>query len=490
LDRRVGGSGSSGGLADAAAARQPTGLPAVGNGQSGENESLAIRRREEFLVARKHVRCVAILLGACWLLSFAGRAHAARPEKLMRVTIENEGHGVAPLLCLGADVVNPGGHSRQFSEVPKQMTFDCLPGATVFFERKTEDSTSGAIVTLLPEDDGKVVHLRFTKQACYRNGVPCWLEFSDDKKGEDFAKKLEMLKEAKKAEKMACLTVSLNVGAGGASLLPVLQKLKGSGAGLFLETLPDDKSLPDKSFQKLCRAIAEVEPRLLDVDSRGFVALGNGVSKVETLMLGVQPADAAPDLSKLTRLRHLLLVAEKGKGTLDLTPLEKLTQLKALNVVVTERDCRNIKAIGKLANLQFLTMVCRPLGHPSMFRNLRNLRYLIADFSPDVDFSFTERMPELQTFCIGNIEEKHNLKPLEKLPHLRYLALSNGNEKKFEPKHFGNVKEFEKARPDVEVVPYQGICLGSLWLILAVAAAAVAAWLIRRRGRQRLACQR
>jgi hypothetical protein len=442
------------------------------------------------MTRRSIVRLTVLLATGC-LLSLAGNAHAAKPEKLMRVTVEGNGHNLVPLVCLGADIVNSGGHSRLLSEVPKRITFDCLPGAAVSFEQRTEDATPGGTIMVLPEDDGKVIQLRFTQHGCYRNGVPCLLQFSKEKGDKGFAKKLEALKAAKKAGKAAGLTLSLNVAVGGAALLPVLQELKGTGAGLCLGALPDEKIQPGKVLQKLCRAIGEVEPKLLEIDSRGFAALKDRVPNVGTLMLSIGPGDGIPDLSKFARLRQLLLVVEKGKGSFDLKPLAKLTQLTALTLIVAERRCENPGAIGELANLQFLTIMGDSALDRSILGHLPNLRYLVTILPPDEDFSFVEKTPALQTLCIGYIDEQRSLKPLEKLKHLRYLALGNGNEKEFRAKSFKNVKEFQKARPDVEVVPYQGICLGSCWLILAAAAAAAAACMIRRRrGGKRLAWQR
>jgi len=373
------------------------------------------------------------------------------------------------------------------------MTFECLPGATVWLTERGDNSKDGGILTISPEDDGKTLHLRYGEHACYKNDALCTLDFTDAKNAKDIAKQLDILKQAKKDKKLDGLTVILDFNA---SILPVLQELKGSGAGVAVDTIPDRKDLPDAVLQKLCRAIEGVEPRLLEVDTRGFDLMKNRLSNVESLIVGTDSPSGGgiPDLSKLTRLRYLTLLVEKGTAAVDLKPLEELTQLKVLTVFSMDRECKNADAIGSLAELRFLTMLSKSPCDPSVVKRLSNLRYLAAPFPADVDFSFAEKMPDLQTLCIMNVGEKHNLKPLEKLPHLRCLALSQepvGDGKKpFEAKNFKNVKEFEKARPDVDVVEYSGICLGSFWLLPLAAAAAVAAWLIRRRRvANRLACQ-
>jgi len=230
------------------------------------------------------------------------------------------------------------------------------------------------------------------------------------------------------------------------------------------------------------------------IDSPGFDLLKGRLSKVESLFLimDVRAGNAVPDLSKLANLRHLVLFVadDKGPGVIDVKPLAKLTQLKALTVFAD--GCKNAGAIGSLVNLQFLTMAWKSPGDLSILKRLPNLRYLAAQFPADADFSFVEKTPNLQTLSIMNMDETQNLKPLEKLRRLRCLAVSRENNAKvFRIEDFKNVAEFQKARPDVEVVECQGMCLGSFWLLPLAAAAAVVAWLIRRRWvGNRLACQR
>lgn len=222
----------------------------------------------------------------------------------------------------------------------------------------------------------------------------------------------------------------------------------------------------------------------MTIDARGFDLLKDRLSKLDSLSLNLGSPNAAnvPDLSKLTNLRHLSLADESGR--FDLKPLEKLTQLKALTIYA--KECKNAGAIGSLVKLEFLSILFRSPDGLSMLKSLPDLRYLAAAFPADTDFSFAEKMPRLQTLGILEVGEKHNLKPLEKLSHLRCLALSQylelgkGNTSSFEAGDFKNVKEFEKARPDVDVVSYRGLCLGSFWLLPLAAAAAAAAWLIRR----------
>ncbi len=227
------------------------------------------------------------------------------------------------------------------------------------------------------------------------------------------------------------------------------------------------------------------------IDFKDLALLDRCLSKIEGLSLMMEsPPQVIPDLSKFTALRGLTLA--NVRGHIDLKPLEKLTRLEALTVF--SEGCENAGAIGSLARLKFLVMPSKSADDLSYLK-LPELQYLAAEFPVDADFSFVEKMPNLQTLCMWSTSEKQNLKPLEKLPKLRCLALSQDRRRDqpqpFVAKDFKNVKEFQKARPDVEVVGYRGMCLGSIWLLALAAAAAVVAWLIRRKqAGNRLAYQR
>ena len=96
------------------------------------------------------------------------------------------------------------------------------------------------------------------------------------------------------------------------------------------------------------------------------------LSKLESLTLieNGPSGDAIPDLSKLTKLRHLLLVAEKSSGAIDVKPLEKLTQLKALTIFAPEQECKNANAVGSLGELEFLTLMFKSPCDPRLFNDV------------------------------------------------------------------------------------------------------------------------
>jgi hypothetical protein len=447
---------------------------------------------------RRCVLCLAVLLGACCFLALAGKSNGAEPEKLISVSLESgkKAFTVMPLYCLGVDIVNPNQRCKDVGGGKKQMSFDCLPGAMVWLEDPKDASTeseskskSEAFLTILPQDAGKTLHLRFDGCVCYKNDVPCSIAFPRNRTAEQTQTRLDLLRGAKKNNQLEGLTVSVY---GDDASLPVLNELKGTGVGLMLDA-PSDKKIMAISKQ-VARAAVEVKPKRLTTDNGTLALLDGDLSTVESLLLVCEASkEVVPDLSRLTSLRHLLLAAGAEVKTIDATHLSKLVNLTTLTVFADE--CKNVEAIGSLKDLQFLVVCSKSPGDLSFVKRLSKLRYLAAAFPIGTDFSFVEKMPDLQTLCILDVKEKHNLRPLEKASRLRCLALSGEDiasaDEKFVQKDYKNVKELQKARPDVEVVEYQGICLGSFWMLVLAAMAAVAAWVVRRcRRGNRLACQR
>jgi hypothetical protein len=430
-------------------------------------------------------------------LALAGKSDGAEPEKLINVSVEGEKKAftVIPLNCLGVDVVNPNQHGKDIGGGKKRMSFDCLPGATLWLEgpkdaSRESDPTSEAVVTILPQDAGKTLQLRVDDCVCYKNDVPCTIRFPRDRTAKETQARLQLLRRAKKNNQLEGLTVSVY---GDDACLPILNELKGTGVGLMLDTPSEKKKLIAVSKQ-VARAVVEVKPRQLTTDIGTLALLDGDLSMVESLLLAyLESKQVAPDLARFTGLRRLLLIPGEDVKTIDAGPLGKLTKLTVLTLFAD--DCKNVEKLDTLRELQFLVVCSKSQGGLSFVKHLSKLQYLAAAFPVDTDFSIVEKLPDLQTLCILNISEKHNLKPLEKASHLRCLALSRegvaDGDKEFVPKSYKNVKEFQKARPDVEVAEYQGMCLGSLWMLVLAALAAITAWLIRWRLRgNRLAYQR
>ena len=60
--------------------------------------------------------------------------------------------------------MNLTGHGKHPQEGEKRITFDCLPGAMVFVISKDAKPDTPSLVTLVREDDGKTLKLRFQKR--------------------------------------------------------------------------------------------------------------------------------------------------------------------------------------------------------------------------------------------------------------------------------------------------------------------------------------
>ena len=443
-------------------------------------------------MTRKSVVCLAVLLAAGCLPCFADKTDAPRQGKLIRVMLRCDEKCLnAPFDSIAADLVTLD-RRKDMKKGETRMVFNGLPRATVSLLREGPKDDAPIVVTLLPEDDGKTIHLTVKNEVCYKDDIPCTIRFPATMTPKERAKQLDALKKAKKDKHTDGLTVALQLDDSSVS---VLKELKGSRAGLFLGRIAGKNRLPAALADELTRTIGEVEPRQVTIDVGGLALLDHCFSKIEGLSLMMEsPPDVIPDLSKFTALRGLTLV--NVRGHIDLKPLEKLPRLEALTVF--DEGCENVGAIASLARLKFLVMPLKSAGDLSYLK-LPKLQYLAAEFPDDTDFSFAKKMPDLQTLCIWNASDKLNLKPLEKLPKLRCLAFTKSrkigmDEAKtsaaMDYKNYQNVKEFQKARPDVEVVAYRGMCLGSIWMLVLATAAAVAAWLIRRRqAGNRLACQ-
>jgi hypothetical protein len=401
------------------------------------------------------------------------------PEKLMEVVLKCDQEFVAiPLNSFGVDVVNLNGKGTTAHRGVKLMTFACLPGGLVDLEIAKRDP----FLLLDPEDDGKILQLKFDGPVLYKNDCPCYVTFEEASSSNDKTTSACMgaIVLAKKQGRTKGLLV--HISPGDASL-PAIRALRGSGAGIFMNP---SQSVVSKEF---VQSLGDVEPRLLALDGRIFAELKDRLVNLESLIL-VDSGETLPDLSPLKNLHHLWLItsdksSDKGKAVIDLKGLENAKQLKSLSIVSPK--VKNSDSINSLSELQFLFVASTEPESPelpSTLENLRNLRYLGGVFPKNTDFSFAEQTPHLQTLCILEASEQTSFKPLEKLKSLRCLALtfSNGSQANAgDVSTFQNAQDFMKARPDVDVVPYQGICLGSLWLLPLTGIAAIAAGQIRHR---------
>jgi hypothetical protein len=452
-------------------------------------------------MTRNRSSYAALLLGAiCFLGCDANATPVKQPEKLLRVTLycDKGTFSVMPLWCLGADVVNLGGRSVDaVNGKVHRLTLQCLSGAVVGIV--SEEGRRICYLVVTSEDDGKMIRLRFDQDILYKDEVPCWIDMADAMdpgKGKDH-KSLEERK-AKCLEALGTMKNTLpgqgcGVGIGFSdSFIPVLRELKGSGVGIAFCGDVNDKTRKVISKEFL-RAVGEAKARQLMMDCRGLADLRGDLPAVESLLLAVPPGESLPDLSGLTNLRHLYVISFGPGCQIDAKALEHLVRLRSLTLLAT--NIHNIDAIGLLSEVQFLVVLTdldsrrekvSLQGDLSFLNRLGCVQYLAAGFPTDAGFEFAEHMPYLQTLCILNLDKSHDLTRLVKLPHLRCLALED-DPKNTSPEKIRQVRlhleQFQKARPDVEVVQYKGMCLGSFWLLPLTVVAGIVAWVFRRRGR-------
>jgi hypothetical protein len=440
----------------------------------------------------RYFAIAATVLGVLCFFALANTTTAAEADRLLKVTIECDEEFVAvPFECLGVDIVNANGRGKNAEAGTKRMTIECLPNAVLWvcIEDSKNKSKPETIVRLGPEDDGQTVRLRFEDYVAFRNDVPCTIQCVKEQTAAQRDRLLGLVKSAVQGNKAGGLTLSFPVDDSG---LPIVEQLKGSGVGIVLDIPADAKK--KTISKKVLRGVAEAKPKFLALDCETLAMIDGPLSSVECLQLDMDESSkgVTPDLSAFAQLQYLFLGAKKEVNVANVKLLAKLPHLKGLTVIADR--CTHADAIGSLTGLQFFTLWCEPPDRTPSFDKLTKLRYLAAAFPVTADFSFVEKTPDLRTLCILGVEPKHNLTPLEKATQLRCLALATSDKKgKKKPdfREFSNVKEFQKARPDVEVVEYWGICLGSIWMLGLAALAAVAAWVVRRcRRGNRLACQR
>jgi hypothetical protein len=176
------------------------------------------------------------------------------------------------------------------------------------------------------------------------------------------------------------------------------------------------------------------------------------------------------------KLRHFALF-----GMADLKEMPKeLKNLKSFNLCAVPA-VEHLKLLDRMPRLQMLMIgPSNNLIKTLPVEKLPHLQFLAAPFDKKADFSFVEKMPHLRTLAITNMTSEHDLAPLAKCSQLKCLALqpAGSKEKVFQSE---TVKKLEKDRPDLSIVQGEGLCLGSFWLVPMVIVAGMLVWLLRRR---------
>ncbi len=427
------------------------------------------------------------------------------PEELISVSIRGDGAKLTldPGQSIGCDIVNHGGKSSD-GDLATQVEIECLPGA-VLAVAVGSGVGSGGLISLESRDDGKSVLLRADGPVIYRNNVPSffclsvkseWTEKNHAKELREYEAALRrakdglsrVIRDARAAMESEQLPPPLGFVVGCSDeWLPWLKRLAGTGADIYFIPLGGEYRQHRAGVSdEFIDAFLEVRSRRAMLDCAAIRQFGHRLTRLEGLGLYIPPGDSIPDLKHLTNLRELVILSGDSKEDetshqVRLDPLTKLANLKALTI--SAAHCERVSGLGNLDRLQFLTIVSNEPPTLEGVEKLQRLMYLAAKFPLNTDFRFTHKMPYLRTLSIANLDAQHDIRPLTQLPNLRWLATDRVEEKAGQ---LSNMAAFRSARLDVEIIEYDpGMCLGSGWLILLVAGAALGAWWIRFRFRGR-----
>ncbi len=424
----------------------------------------------------------------------AGKDPGIIPEPLMNVTLEcDEGWlmHVLPLASVGVDIVNFRGKSPDDGPLLQRIRLEYLPGAVVclrFDEREGVPSQpwlSEAFLSLTARDNGKTIRLRPAGAVIYKDNAVAWVNFetaawggtgdpkiAEARQQESRQKNQRTLEQLQRLLQDKQIPPTCNAGIGlDAEALAVFDHFPGSEMGLFL--LQSDLDVQS--------AIRAVQPKKLAIVSTSLAELTNDLGKIETLLIVIDKESSVAALPPMPMLRHLVLV-NGADSEVDLKCLSAVPELQALTLYGNHFE--NISSVGLLKQLRFLTnMTGVPVDHAELAR-LTNLQYLYSTFPAGSDMSFVNSMPFLQTLALSGPVTKLDLTPLKFRRKLKCVALDPQNAQFDQAVLSANVKSLRNSRPDIRIVPYEGVCLGSGWLIPVAVGAALAAWLVRLRWRR------
>lgn len=460
------------------------------------------------------------------------------PEPMLQVTLECEPGwqmGLIPMACVGVDAVNAGGTSADSRSKFTSISIECLPGAfltlnmeqtaTTWRELRKEREQAFVVLPILAEDDRKRFVLKRTASGLFVNDRKAVASFARMTDGER-----EQWIEAyllggpnrpahdaeavfgKRPDKSGLRLVS--VGQSDQHL-DLLRCLEGTGVGILLGSAKEDRlGEPLAPSPEFVLAVAKVQPRLLACDAEDVAVFADSADTVETLVISLQRIGQFPDLSLFKRLQCLyvwvasndpLPVALEPSALPPLLPslpnplddpdsttdpemipfasLSKCKRLRALTIAYEGNlELEHVEPIGSLGALQCFAYWSGRLDDVRFLDQLPRLQHLTID-RPHAELSFVRRMPYLQTLAIREIGPQSDLKPLVEATRLRCLALGVDGKRPKEVQKMPHLQEFQEVRPDVRVVSvFDGVCLGSFWLVpAAVGAAAIACWIRIRR---------
>lgn len=419
----------------------------------------------------------------------------AEPQPLMNVTLTCDpawSMTVVPLASVGVDIVTLAGKTPGDVVEPAGLRVEYLPGAALCLylaPRDGQDNTKQRIelfVSLSAAEHGKTICLRPDGSLVYKDDRICWIGFREGGGTSPPAKESDASQEARplqqsNEEMFAKVKEAYDAGqlpntciaqvGSDASDLALLQQLKGSGIGLFVA----------ETSHAVLPTVTSVKPTRLAIATEAFVEVSDHLDQVETLFLICDEKTPISSLSKLPAMRHLAVFVDGSKVKLDMYTIQDLQQLLSLNII--GESIEHPEVIGKLSQLQFLMNATEtPIPTGDLCR-LPRLQYLLSRFPDGTNMSFVKSMPSLQTLVAADFSEKLDLSPLKEARGLKCLAISLDTEESEKALGYRNITSLKRDRPDIQIVPYEGMCLGSWWLIPVVVLAAVAAYLVHRRRR-------
>lgn len=423
------------------------------------------------------------------------------PEKLMKVTLEcEEGLEIfaVPLLSAGVDVVNYGGKGRNARSGGRRLSIEYLPSAVIYATIKltgsgdTKKQEGEILLPLLSSDNEKTLRLHVSGPCVYMNNDLVFVAFTEISNPGTWIQKSAPKHSDKRRDTLRYVIIGTYD-----KYLPVLQWLKSSGIGVGInvdtEKIGEGDSEKTKVIplsKKCARSLVDARPKYLFCGDCGNVKKAaipfRDLTNLKNLIVFNDAKDSLEayqiPLAGLTKLRHLNVHG----CIVSSTELSKLANLRSLSFFLfydhSQSTLPDLKVLAKMPQLRLLTILFENADEMEILNKLPRLQHLTAVFPVNTDFSFAERMPYLQTLGILNITEAHDLVPLAKHPSLKCLALRESGGGSFdEISAFDNVKKFKRSRPDVLVIEYHGMCLGSFWLLPLAALAGIVAWLIRRR---------
>ena len=209
--------------------------------------------------------------------------------------------------------------------------------------------------------------------------------------------------------------------------------------------------LSEKSIREVVAKQLNKDPNeLIDEDFARVKALSIKDTSLIDIML----------LEKFTNLQELIiqnvkiakptwmkvftkLGVDMKRFSVDLSPLEKLDNLKRLGIVGT--PIKSIEPISRLTNLEYLCIASMEVSEFEFLKELINLKVLILSNSNITDFEPIKKLTNLQNIEISSTQIS-NLEQIKNLKNMKNLWLRNCENVTDE-----QVEDLQKALPNLQI---------------------------------------